>query len=114
MARRLKEYEEQQEFIARTEEFIRKYKAGQRAREAKGRQTRLDRLERIERPQERQDLNIKIGSALAPERSTVLRPRPIAGRLWKRWSWYATPELEIERGDRSVWSVQMAPARPRC
>ncbi|MER3439327.1 MAG: ABC transporter ATP-binding protein, partial [Chloroflexota bacterium] len=35
MARRLKEYEEQQEFIARTEEFIRKYKAGQRAREAR-------------------------------------------------------------------------------
>ena len=48
--RRRKEYEEQQEFIARTEEFIRKYKAGQRSREAQGRQTRLDRLERIERP----------------------------------------------------------------
>src|SRR5262249_3573414 len=30
MTRRLKEYDEQQEFIARTEEFIRKYKAGQR------------------------------------------------------------------------------------
>ncbi|MCB1299573.1 MAG: ABC-F family ATP-binding cassette domain-containing protein, partial [Microthrixaceae bacterium] len=38
--RRLKEYEEQQQFIARTEEFIRKYKAVQRSREAKGRQTR--------------------------------------------------------------------------
>jgi hypothetical protein len=45
-ARRVKEYEEQQEFIARTEEFIRKYKAGQRSKEARGRQTRLDRLER--------------------------------------------------------------------
>ena len=50
MTRRLQEYEEQQEFIARTEEFIRRYKAGQRSREARGRQTRLDRLERIERP----------------------------------------------------------------
>jgi ATP-binding cassette, subfamily F, member 3 len=50
MARRAKEYEEQQEFIARTEEFIRKYKAGQRTREARGRETRLARLERIERP----------------------------------------------------------------
>ena len=37
-----KEYEEQQAFIARTEEFIRKYKAGQRSREARGRATRLD------------------------------------------------------------------------
>ena len=52
MARRLQEYEEQQELIARTEEFIRRYKAGQRSREAKGRQTRLDRLERVDRPQE--------------------------------------------------------------
>src|SRR5688500_1379808 len=51
MSRRLQEYEEQQEFIARTEEFIRKYKAGQRSREARGRQTRLERLERVERPQ---------------------------------------------------------------
>ena len=50
MLRRMQEYEEQQEFIARTEEFIRKYKAGQRSREARGRQTRLDRLERIDGP----------------------------------------------------------------
>jgi ATP-binding cassette, subfamily F, member 3 len=45
-----KDYEEQQEYIARTEEFIRRYKAGQRSKEARGRQTLLDRLERIERP----------------------------------------------------------------
>jgi ATP-binding cassette subfamily F protein 3 len=45
-----KDYAEQQEYIARTEEFIRRYKAGQRSKEARGRQTLLDRLERIERP----------------------------------------------------------------
>src|ERR1700680_2324309 len=33
---RQKEYDAQQEYIARTEEFIRRYKAGQRAREARG------------------------------------------------------------------------------
>src|SRR5690606_23509864 len=60
MARRMQEYEEQQAFIARTEEFIRKYKAGQRSKEARGRQTRLDRLERIERPQEQVKLNLKL------------------------------------------------------
>lgn len=59
-ARRIKEYEEQQAFIARTEEFIRKYKAGQRSREAKGRETRLARLDRIERPQEMDNLNLGI------------------------------------------------------
>ncbi|MDQ2682644.1 MAG: ATP-binding cassette domain-containing protein, partial [Chloroflexota bacterium] len=75
-ARQVKEYEEQQEFIARTEEFIRKYKAGQRAREAKGRQTRLDRLERIERPGDHQELAIKIQSTLRSG-SNVLTSRPL-------------------------------------
>ena len=51
LRRQLVEYERQQEYIAREEAFIRRYKAGQRAREARGRATRLERLERIEKPQ---------------------------------------------------------------
>ncbi|MBO0778283.1 MAG: ABC-F family ATP-binding cassette domain-containing protein [Ktedonobacteraceae bacterium] len=52
MERRMREYEAQQAHIARTEEFIRRYKAGQRSREARGRQKLLDRLERVARPQD--------------------------------------------------------------
>lgn len=52
MEHRLREYEAQQAHIAHTEEFIRRYKAGQRSREARGRQKLLDRLERVERPQD--------------------------------------------------------------
>lgn len=52
MDRRMREYEAQQAHIAHTEEFIRRYKAGQRSREARGRQKLLDRLERVERPQD--------------------------------------------------------------
>jgi ATP-binding cassette subfamily F protein 3 len=52
MERRLREYEAQQAYIAHTEEFIRRYKAGQRSREARGRQTLLDRMDRVERPQD--------------------------------------------------------------
>src|SRR2546423_6951598 len=52
MERRLLQYEAQQAHIAHTEEFIRRYKAGQRSREARGRQKLLDRLERVERPQD--------------------------------------------------------------
>lgn len=107
MTRRLKEYEEQQEFIQRTEEFIRKYKAGQRSREAKGRQTRLDRLERIERPQEQQELNIRMGAAFRSGR-TVLSSTPLqAGYVVRNDDGTAspsilvrTPDLQIERGDR--------------
>ncbi len=44
MEQYIKEYEAQQQFIAKTEEFIRRYKAGQRSKEAKGREKRLNRL----------------------------------------------------------------------
>ncbi|MER3514382.1 MAG: hypothetical protein C4310_08330, partial [Chloroflexota bacterium] len=40
-ARQQAEYEAQQAYIARTEAYIRRYKAGQRAREARGREKRL-------------------------------------------------------------------------
>lgn len=39
-----KEYAKQQKFIRETEEFVRKYKAGQRTKEAQGRETRLKRF----------------------------------------------------------------------
>ncbi len=39
-----KEYEQQQEFIRETEDFVRRYKAGQRTKEAQGRETRLKRF----------------------------------------------------------------------
>ncbi len=55
-----KEYEAQREYIARTEEFIRRYKAGQRAREARGRQTKLDRLERIAPPAVDEQIRIQL------------------------------------------------------
>ena len=102
LARRLQEYEEQQELIARTEEFIRRYKAGQRAREAKGRQTRLDRLERIDRPQEQASLTLRVQPTIRSGRevltATALRVGYAdagAERLL-----VTTPDLRVERGDR--------------
>ncbi|MBW3633193.1 MAG: ABC-F family ATP-binding cassette domain-containing protein [Chloroflexi bacterium] len=102
LARRLQEYEEQQELIARTEEFIRRYKAGQRAREAKGRQTRLDRLERIDRPQEQASLTLRVQPTIRSGRE-VLTATALGvgyagagnGRVL-----VTTPELRVERGDR--------------
>jgi len=41
-------YEKQQEQIKATEEYIRKYKAGIKSKQARGRQSQLDRVERIE------------------------------------------------------------------
>lgn len=105
-ARQWKEYEEQQEYIARTEEFIRRYKAGQRSREARGRQTRLERLERIEQPQEHQELNIRIGPTLRSGQM-VLKTTPLQigyrqGEQGGNGSGVllTTKDLLIERGDR--------------
>ena len=64
---RQKEYDAQQEYIARTEEFIRRYKAGQRAREARGRQTKLDRLARVEPPAEDQQIRIRLRASQTSE-----------------------------------------------
>jgi ATP-binding cassette subfamily F protein 3 len=101
-ARRLREYEEQQEYINRTEEFIRRYKAGQRSREARGRQTRLDRLERIDRPLEHAELNLKphvsVRSGREVVTSTTLRVG--YGSADGEQVLVTTPELRVERGDR--------------
>ncbi len=43
IARQEKEYEAQQAYVAKTEDFVRRYKAGQRSREARGRETRMKR-----------------------------------------------------------------------
>ena len=59
--RQAKEFEAQQEFIAKEQSFIDRYRAGQRSREAKGRETRLRRLERIDRPDS--DGSISLSSA---------------------------------------------------
>lgn len=57
-ARQQAEYEAQQAQIARTEAYIRRYRAGQRAREAKGREKRLARLVPVERPREQPRLRL--------------------------------------------------------
>ncbi len=59
MEQRLREYEAQQAYIEHTEEFIRRYKAGQRSKEARGRQKLLDRLERVERPRDFQEMSFE-------------------------------------------------------
>jgi ATP-binding cassette subfamily F protein 3 len=64
LERQRKEYEAQQEHIARTEAFIDRYRAGQRSRQARGRQKLLDRLERVERPREAGAMALSIRSTL--------------------------------------------------
>ncbi len=67
LERRLKEFNTQQDYIAKTEDYIRRYGAGQRARQAKGREKRLDRYKRdnlIDRPQEQASLKLFLDTRL--------------------------------------------------
>ena len=61
--RRLKEWQEQQEYIAKTEDFIRRHIAGQRTKEAQGRRTRLQRFKRdeaIAKPQRHEEIRVRL------------------------------------------------------
>jgi ATP-binding cassette, subfamily F, member 3 len=104
LARWAKEYEEQQEYIARTEEFIRRYKAGQRSKEARGRQTLLDRMERIERPPADQKLSFKIGARIESGQIALATDGLVAGISADPQVGggiaVAVPDTTIERGER--------------
>jgi ATP-binding cassette subfamily F protein 3 len=104
LARWAKEYEEQQEYIARTEEFIRRYKAGQRSKEARGRQTLLDRMERIERPPIDQRLSFKIGARIESGQIVLATDGLVAGipAAPETGSGISVlvPDTTIERGER--------------
>ena len=103
--RRRAEFAAQQAFIAKEEEFIRRYKAGQRAKEAQGRATRLARVERLEQPREPDQLRLQLAADLRSGR-TVLSTSDLAVGYPSPRSGGGpvvllhTPELTIERGDR--------------
>jgi ATP-binding cassette subfamily F protein 3 len=58
------EYERQQEHIAKEQDFIRRYMAGQKTRQAQGRLKRLQRMERLERPVESKTLRLRLQTDL--------------------------------------------------
>src|SRR5262249_23119717 len=58
------EYTAQQAVLSRTEEYIRRYKAGQRSREAKGRAKRLERVVRLHAPRSPEQIRLELQSHL--------------------------------------------------
>ena len=98
------EYERQQEYIAREEAFIRRYKAGQRAREARGRATRLERLERIEKPQTNDAIRLGGVSANRTGRVAVRTSDLRVGyrQGGESVSLLRVADAELERGSRTA------------
>ena len=104
LRRQLIEYERQQEYIAREEAFIRRYKAGQRAREARGRATRLERLERIEKPHTSEEIHL---GSLSTFRTGQIALRTSKLAVGYQQNGHGVPLLDIadtqlERGSRTA------------
>jgi ATP-binding cassette subfamily F protein 3 len=97
--RRLKEYEAQQELIAKEEEFIRRNLAGQRTKEAQGRRKRLERMPKLERPHEHKTFNLPIQPALRSG-DLVLATHDLTVGYPDGEPLFGCPDLEIRRGNR--------------
>ncbi|MDO4178820.1 MAG: ATP-binding cassette domain-containing protein [Phascolarctobacterium sp.] len=56
-------YNAQQDYIARTEAYIRRFKAGIKSKMARGRQSQLDRLERLDAPVHNEEFELRLPPA---------------------------------------------------
>jgi len=80
--RQLKEYEAQQEFIAKEEDYIRRNIAGQNTAQAKGRLRRLERLKRdrlVTRPRTEHNIHINLQSDLRSGDKVLMTYDLVAG-----------------------------------
>jgi ATP-binding cassette subfamily F protein 3 len=95
-----KEYEAQQEFIDKEEDYIRRNIAGQNTRQAKGRLKRLNRLKRdglIVRPRKRKQMHLQMSAALRSG-ELVLRTRELAVG-YDGTALFTAPDITLRRGE---------------
>ncbi len=99
---RIRQWEEQQEYIARTEEFIARHLAGQRTKEAQGRRTRLERFLRdaaVARPKQHREITLRL-SAEQRTGDLVLRTQQLAVGYAASQPLLRIERLEVSRGQR--------------
>ncbi len=99
--RRLKEYRAQQEFIAKEEDYIRRYMAGQRSRQAKGRLKRLERFredEAVDRPREERSISIRFHTPLRSG-DKVVWTQDLAVGYDPAAPLFHCPDLDLRRGE---------------
>ncbi|HLF78201.1 MAG TPA: ABC-F family ATP-binding cassette domain-containing protein [Dehalococcoidia bacterium] len=92
-----KKAQAQQEYIAKEEAFIRRYRAGQKAREAQGRLKKLSHIERIEAPRQQKTSSFRLAAGRSGD--LVLSTRDLAVGYGTEVMLRAGT-LEVERGQR--------------
>ena len=99
--RQLKDYRAQQEFIAREEDYIRRYMAGQRSRQAKGRLKRLERFrqdEAIDRPMEERSISLSLQTPLRSG-DKVIWTQDLHVGYDPEAPLFHCPDLDLRRGE---------------
>ena len=100
--RQLAEYERQQEFIAKEEEYIRRNIAGQNTRQAQGRRKRLETLlseSKIVKPAESRSMRLKLDTDLRSG-DLVLRTKDLSiGYHDDKKVLFTVPDLTLLRGE---------------
>jgi ATP-binding cassette subfamily F protein 3 len=102
LAREQKQLEEQQAFIEKTEDFIRKNIAGQKTKQAQSRRKMLDKLERVERPEDvwARAERVRFRFAEAPRSGDiVLDCRGLTAERGDK-TLFSGVDLLVRRGDR--------------
>ncbi|MBE2269278.1 MAG: ABC-F family ATP-binding cassette domain-containing protein, partial [Anaerolinea sp.] len=99
--RMLKEYEAQQEFIAKEIDYIRRNLAGQNTKQAQGRRTRLERLKRaggiMTRPRRRETMHLRLGAVMRSG-DRVLATKNVAVGYPER-TLFQSPDIFLRRGE---------------
>src|SRR3954468_13710914 len=99
---RARAYEIQQKDIAKQEEFVRRFKAGQRSKEARGRETRLNRLKESDDLVRKVDTQHKINLSLNTNQRAgdrVLQVRELTKSFGDKTLW-SDIAVEVARGER--------------
>lgn len=65
-------YEAQQEYIQKTEDYIRRFKAGIKSKMARGRQSQLDRLERMDSPVYKESFELRLPPATESANKVII------------------------------------------
>jgi ATP-binding cassette subfamily F protein 3 len=99
--RRLKQFQAQQEFIAKEEDYIQRYMAGQRSRQAKGRLKRLERLKRdkmLDKPREERTISLNFQTPLRSGDRVVWSQDLVVGYQADA-PLFHSPDLDLRRGE---------------
>jgi ATP-binding cassette subfamily F protein 3 len=99
--RQLKEFQAQQEFIAKEEDYIQRYMAGQRSRQAKGRLKRLERFKRdvaLDKPREEHTISLRFQTPLRSGDKVIWSQDLVVG-YDPASPLFHCPDLDLRRGE---------------